>query len=141
MVERVLVPVDDSDLAERALVFAIETYRDAVIEAMHVVPVSATFVEQLVGLSREEEFDRAVEQQAEPILERAQKLGADRGTEVETSMEMGNPSREILERATDTDADLIVIGGHGRTAPSRILLGSVTETVVRRSPVPVTIVR
>jgi nucleotide-binding universal stress UspA family protein len=46
-----------------------------------------------------------------------------------------------VDYAAEHDIDHIVVGSHGRTGASRILLGSVAETVARRSPVPVTIVR
>jgi nucleotide-binding universal stress UspA family protein len=55
--------------------------------------------------------------------------------------EIGRPSRAIVEYAEEHDIDHIVMGSHGRSGVTRILLGSVAETVVRRSPVPVTIVR
>lgn len=49
----------------------------------------------------------------------------------------GDPVREILNAAVAVGADVIVMGTHGRTGLQRLLLGSVTERVVRRSPVPV----
>ena len=61
--------------------------------------------------------------------------------DVETAIEVGRPAATIVEEARERDVDHIVVGSHGRTGASRILLGSVAETVARRSPVPVTIVR
>jgi nucleotide-binding universal stress UspA family protein len=49
--------------------------------------------------------------------------------------------REILAMARDDDASALVMGTHGRGGLARALLGSVTESVVRRAPVPVVIVR
>ena len=49
--------------------------------------------------------------------------------------------REIIGFAEDNDVSHIVIGSHGRTGASRVLLGSVAQTVVRRAPTPVTVVR
>ena len=49
----------------------------------------------------------------------------------------GTPDQEILGFADEVDADLIVIGSHGRTGISRLLLGSVAEAVVRRANCPV----
>ena len=49
------------------------------------------------------------------------------------------PKKIIPDRAAEHDA--VYIGGHGRTGAARILLGSVAESVVRRSPVPVTVVK
>jgi len=56
-------------------------------------------------------------------------------------MRVGRPARAIEECAEEAAVDHVVIGSHGRDGIARILLGSVAETVVRRSPVPVTAVR
>ena len=52
----------------------------------------------------------------------------------------GQPTDEILRAAAATDSDLIVMGTHGRTGLRRLLLGSVTEAVVRHSATPVLVV-
>lgn len=62
---------------------------------------------------------------------------ADAGIPVETRLEEGEPSREILRVAEEVGCDLIVMGTHGRTGLGRLLMGSVAEAVVRRSPCPV----
>jgi len=54
---------------------------------------------------------------------------------------VGRPTKVIVEYADDHDIDQIVMGSHGRSGMSRILLGSVAEIVVRRASVPVTVVR
>ncbi|HTA90700.1 MAG TPA: universal stress protein [Polyangiaceae bacterium] len=51
------------------------------------------------------------------------------------------PAEEIAQTAADLDADLIVVGTHGRRGVSRLLLGSVAEAVVRLAPCPVFVVR
>lgn len=139
----VLVPVDDSDRATRALEFALEHYPDASITALHVINPSefpaggfesgiTTDVEQLRENKRKH---------AEKLLENVSERVADRGVEIETAIETGRPARAIVDYAEDNDVDIITIGSHGRTGASRVLLGSVAETVARRSPVPVTVVR
>ena len=62
-------------------------------------------------------------------------------TDVERALEVGRPTRTIVEYADEHDIDQIVMGSHGRSGMSRILLGSVAEIVVRRATVPVTVVR
>jgi len=54
---------------------------------------------------------------------------------------VGRPAREITDELESGEYDHVVMGSHGRSGVSRILLGSVAETVLRRSPVPVTVVR
>ena len=53
----------------------------------------------------------------------------------------GEPSEAILEAAAAEEADMIVLGSHGRGAIGRLLLGSVSERVVRQAAVPVVVVR
>ena len=58
-----------------------------------------------------------------------------------TETVVGRPARTIVDYAEQEDVDAVVVGSNGREGISRILLGSVAETVVRRSPVLVTVVR
>ena len=57
--------------------------------------------------------------------------------EVERHLVEGEPAVEILRLAKDTNADLIVLGTHGRSGLSRLVMGSVAEEVVRKAPCPV----
>jgi nucleotide-binding universal stress UspA family protein len=75
------------------------------------------------------------------LLDRVADYAADRGVEVETELMRGRPDRAIVKRAEDGEFDLVVLGSHGRDGVARVLLGSVAEKVVRRSPVPVLVVR
>ena len=54
---------------------------------------------------------------------------------------MGIPDAEIVMFATDQNADLIVMGSHGRTGISRLVMGSVAEAVMRRARCPVMVVK
>jgi nucleotide-binding universal stress UspA family protein len=56
-------------------------------------------------------------------------------------LRLGDPAHEILQRAAQLSADLIVVGTHGRTGLKRLLVGSVAEVVVRRASCPVVVVR
>ncbi len=57
--------------------------------------------------------------------------------EVRTIISVGDPATEIIKRAEEDDADMIVMGTHGRSGYRKMFFGSVTEQVLRRSPVPV----
>ena len=59
------------------------------------------------------------------------------GTPVVGQVLVGNPARKIVEYASDHDVDLLVIGTHGRSGLSHLLMGSVAERVVRTAPCPV----
>jgi len=54
---------------------------------------------------------------------------------------MGDPAGEIVRIAEDEGAEMIVLGTHGRTGVTRLLMGSVAEAVVRRAPCPVQVYR
>lgn len=54
---------------------------------------------------------------------------------------MGDPAAEIVRIAADEQAEMIVLGTHGRTGMTRLLMGSVAEAVVRRAPCPVLVYR
>ncbi|MFQ3318748.1 MAG: nucleotide-binding universal stress UspA family protein [Natronomonas sp.] len=138
---RVVVPYDGSELAEKALNHAIEQYEDADIVLLHVLD----FVEAGYEAPPEAalpgywtEWYEDAEERAEVLFEEAQE-GVDRDLETDTIV--GRPAREIVEYVEEHDIDAVVMGSHGREGVSRILLGSVAEAVVRRSPVPVTVVR
>lgn len=60
---------------------------------------------------------------------------------IRTATRTGQPDQEIIAYAEEERIDHVVMGSHGRTGLTRVVLGSVAETVVRRSPTPVTIIR
>jgi nucleotide-binding universal stress UspA family protein len=62
------------------------------------------------------------------------------GCEVDERMELGDVATTICRVAEDIPADVIIVGSHGRTGLRRMLLGSVSEHVVRHSPCPVLVV-
>jgi len=59
----------------------------------------------------------------------------------EASIERGLPFASIIKKAEEVDADLIVVGTHGRTGLDHVLFGSTAEKVVRKSPIPVMTIR
>jgi len=142
MAARVLVPVDRSEHAREARDLALREFGDATIVLLHVInPAEAGFSAQASFPSFSEEWFEQQEAQAETLLADLAGPIEDREGAVERVVEVGRPTRTIVEYAEDHDVDHIVMGSHGREGVSRILLGSVAEAVVRRSPVPVTVTR
>ena len=142
MAKRLLVPVDGSDPADAALEFTLEEYPDADITALSVIdPTDVGYGSIEAAPSTFEHLQESAEDRTEQVLEDAKALAADHGVELTTETVIGMPSRAIVEWAENSDIDGIVIGSHGRQGVTRVLLGSVAESVVRRSPVPVTVVR
>ena len=60
---------------------------------------------------------------------------------IETKLAEGEPATEILRAAREIQPDLIVMGTHGRTGLTRLLMGSVAEAVLRKAPCPVLTVK
>lgn len=142
MDERILVPVDESDQSGAALEYALEAHPEASVTVLHVI--DPRDLRAYGGVEGWIDMDQLADQQqahAERLVEDARERAADSGVTVTTEVLTARPSRAIVEYAEDNDVDHIVIGSHGRSGISRVLLGSVAETVARRSPVPVTIVR
>ncbi|WP_136687798.1 universal stress protein [Halorhabdus amylolytica] len=137
----VLVPYDGSRPARKALEEAVTEYGDETIVLLRVIEVAGGSLGAGLGLIQES-FDDDPEELAEDIADEvlATLEATDGNYEVETVV--GNPAREIVAYAGNhDDIERILIGSHGREGVSRILLGSVAEKVVRRSPVSVTVVR
>lgn len=140
MYDCILVPTDGSPEVERALEYAFDLAQahDATVRAIYVVNVAGygslpmeTALEGISGALREE---------GEAAVERVEEL-APADVEVETRVLEGSPSRVIVEHAQPDECELVVMGTHGRGGIDRLLLGSVTERVVRHAPVPVLTVR
>lgn len=144
MPERVLVPIDDSARSTKALEYALEEYPDAEITALHVLDPAGDAVYTGGEISIDLDVGEARERHkrlAEELLEETVEVAGRHGHDVDTATRVGKPARAILEYAEEEGVDHIVVGSHGRSGVSRVLLGSVAETVTRRSPVPVTVVR
>lgn len=139
-IREILVPVDFSDCAEKALTYAIPFAKqfDARITLLHVVQLN-----YLVGT----EFatvdytfvEKDLRTQAARQLERLSGL-SERVT-CKTEVRTGQPVVEIVEAAKRLQTDLIIISTHGRTGLKHMLLGSVAENIVRHAPCPVLVVR
>ncbi|MEE9552482.1 MAG: universal stress protein, partial [Gammaproteobacteria bacterium] len=63
------------------------------------------------------------------------------GISVSTSISTGDPHNEINQAAKELNADMIVMGTHGRTGLSHLVMGSVAENVLRHATVPVMSIR
>ncbi|GGN93280.1 MULTISPECIES: universal stress protein [Haloarcula] len=143
MGKRILVPVDGSDQAKAASEFVVDNYPDATVVLLHVInPAEAGYSAQASVPSFSEEWYQQKKAAAESLFDDLEAAAHDAGVEtVERVLEVGRPTQTIVDYADDHDIDQIVMGSHGRSGVSRILLGSVAETVVRRATVPVTVIR
>ena len=142
MTERILVAYDESPQARAALEHVLGTFPDAEVVVLHVSdPREWIYPGDMEGGYYDEAgFERAKES-AEALLEEAADVAETHGRTVETASEFGSTASTIVDYAEEHDIDHVVLGSHGRSGLSRFLLGSVAETVARRSPTSVTIIR
>jgi nucleotide-binding universal stress UspA family protein len=131
--------MDDSEMAQRALAYALENHPDAEITVLNVVGEPSLWGGVATGLALEDDIGEAATERAKEVFDDARELAAEHGIEVTTEVQLGEPSRAILDRADDFDA--VVIGSHSGSLVDRLVVGNVTQKVFRRSPVPVIVVR
>ncbi|WP_394741918.1 universal stress protein [Natronococcus roseus] len=142
MSDRILVPYDGSEPAGYALEFAFETFPDADVTALHVIQIPEGYWGTFEGPGVRPPVTEKAREYADELLEPARELAADRGRDLETEILAGKPDDRIVEYAEEEEGyDAIVMGSHGREGITRVLLGSVAENVVRRSPTPVVVAR
>ena len=136
-IHTILHPTDFSDRANEAFRLAAAVARDygARLVLFHVVPPAPAFTGEMgVAMPPEPES-------VEEFWAKLNDLRAEGDLCVERSLVRGDPAEEIVRRARDEKADLIVMGTHGRTGLGRLLMGSVAELVMRRAPCPVLTVK
>ncbi len=141
MAQRVLVPIDGSEPAKAALDYAMETFSDAELTLLNVIDPAVGIGTSAGAPGGSELWYESMRERATATLDEARERAEERGTAVDTATETGRPASSIVSYAEEHGVDQIVIGSHGRQGVSRLLLGSVAETVVRRAPCPVTVVR
>ena len=137
-----LVPVDFSNYSASALDYAIDLAkklgaRITLVHVIHAMPLGVPEAGVALPVSYWQEIETEVSQMLEEQRKRIQHAGL-RG---ETVVAHGVPFQEIIKVAKAKNADLIIMGTHGRTGISHILLGSVTEKVLRLAPCPVLVTR
>jgi|SRR5579864_9242938 len=137
MFGRILVPVDGSPPSDAAIDLAIRLARFAngTIVLCHVQEVVLP-VADAAGFATEQLVEEAASA-GSAILEEAKRRVADAGVSVDTTMRAAPVADAIVDAVRQLGIDVIVMGSHGRAGLARAVLGSRTEDVLRRSPVPV----
>jgi nucleotide-binding universal stress UspA family protein len=139
MSKRILVPMDDSEMAQHALEYALEFLPDADITVLHVIGTPSSMLGGATGLALESDFEGAADEAADPVFELAHDIASEHGHGIEARVQVGHPVRAILNAIDGFDA--IVVGSHSGSLADRLFVGNITEKIVRQSPVPVTVVR
>lgn len=135
-IRTILCPTDFSEPSETAVRAAEHLARDcgAKLILLHVAELPPMIADEAV-LMHPADFDPDRER------ERLEAVAIDSTVEVERDFVLGVAPDDILRVARERGCDLIVIGTHGRTGLSRLVMGSVAEAVIRKAPCPVLSVR
>ena len=142
LVHRILVPIDFSDCSRRALAYAVALAEriDADVELLHVWSPPITWAwAPLDGIALEAGCDAA--DAAQSLSQWVEEIARRSSVMVRGRIERGDVLHTLLEVAEQERYDLIVLGTHGRSAVSQLLLGSLTRKIVQRAPCPVLTVR
>ena len=133
-----LLPIDFSDVTEPAVRVA-EVLAEAFsarVTLLHVLSRDPSGMVWTTGIVRQ---DPQHEQDQDELTRLVGRL-ADQGIDVESLLVEGPPARAILRAIESLDADLVIMGTHGHGAVYDLLMGSVSEEVMRKSPRPVLMV-
>ena len=139
-IKKILAPTDLSNLSLPGVRYALDLARtvEAEVTVYHAIDTDELMRYSRLGLldSLIEKYDVALRRFLEVHCSELLPL-----VEVQTKVELGRPDVNIVEEAKREGIDLIVISTHGRTGLSHVLVGSVTEKVVRHAPCPVLSIR
>ncbi len=144
MIKHILVPIDFSDTTDKIITVALEQALafNATIHLLHVqVPyVDASLHNMDSSMAYENPSPEIRKYDQEHLDEAAEKIKS-KGISTETALVEGNPSEKILSYCEANNCDILIIGSHGHGTLSHLILGSVSEKVLHKSPCPVMVVR
>lgn len=141
MAQHILLPIDGSNQADKALEYAIDHYPDAEFTVLHVLELGTGDLSAFAGMTGAVPDEDHLTEAADELLADAKTRIEAVGATATTDRRQGRPHRAITDEIDEGSYDLVVLGSHGRDGVARVLLGSVAEKVVRRSPIPVLVVR
>jgi nucleotide-binding universal stress UspA family protein len=142
IVQHVLVPIDFSATADRALAYAIALAQQlqARLTLLHVLDMTPLAMGDMDTGMPVSALD-ALETEAQHLLQASLDRVQHAGLQGDRLLVQGSPAQAIVDMAGEQGVDLILMGTHGRTGLAHVFLGSVAEHVVRQGPCPVLVVR
>lgn len=151
MYERILVPLDGSEVGEAALPYVEElvsklapntkvevTLLQVITMLTHHVTIDASVVRVVLYTGKELE---QIRNEAKDYLHRVGERLRSKGITVKAKVSTGHAAEEIIKAAKETEAGLIAMSTHGRSGVRRWALGSVTDKVLQEGTIPVLTVR
>lgn len=143
MYKRILIATDGSDKSKKAAEEGLELAKalGAQVIALNVINevVIASAVRQL-GADRKD-VESKLEKAGGKAVDELKAMGAKMGVNVDTIVRIGAPANTVIDTAGAEKADLIVMGSHGESGASKLLIGSVVQKVLYWATIPVLVVR
>lgn len=142
--KRILVAVDGSDNAKKALLTAkrIGVCEQADLTVLYVIMGMSAYRPYGIDITYEDHLNTAMKEHMQKVLNDVKEELADyTGGEICYASESGDPATSILEVAEREKMDLIIIGSRGLNRVSRMVMGSVSNKVVHNAPCSVHVVR
>jgi nucleotide-binding universal stress UspA family protein len=143
MFEKILYPTDFSDVSKKALDYLVQL-KDAgakEIVILHVIDEKGIDAISRYGAGSAVEIIGGIEKEARQEGEKIEKKLRQSGLTVKVRIETGVPLKEILKAEEEEQVSAIVIGSHGKTNLEEMVLGSVSEKVIRQSKRPVLVIK
>ena len=140
-ISEILVPVDGSDNALRAVRYALGLAEatGVRIRLFYVFPVSSVEIIGMAGMSRDD-VDHAAQAGAQRVFDEVHAQIGDVSVEISDDTSVGDPAEEIIRCTEDDGRLLVVLGRRGLSTVQKLLLGSVSEKVMRHAQCPVIVV-
>ena len=142
--QNILVPVDGSETSFAAVAKAAELAKafGSKITVVQVLTLDPYIAAEYITANQTNDLIERARASIVKTLEEAKQKFTEQGVEAETKLLEGQViAREITNAAKDLNADLIVIGSHGRTGLKKLFLGSVAQNILGDTGVPVLVVR
>jgi len=149
MFSKILYPTDFSNVARKALAYISKLRKAGCGEVVILHVIDEREIQGIVAWSSISgnwpvNLDSELKKREKHHLAELKKIARElekEGCQVKTIVKEGHPAQEIIKVAAEEKADVIVIGSHGKSNLRGMLLGSVSESVVHKSPVPVLVVK
>jgi len=145
---KILIATDGSDFSRAAIekccgmlnlndkpqIKIVSVYEQMAPMATEPFAISAQYYQEMMDLARKQ-----CETFAADSAEQIKKLLSNLNLSIETEVKLGAPARVIIDEANEWNADLIVVGSHGRGFWGRLTIGSVSDAIVHHAPCSVLI--
>lgn len=141
--DKILIAIDFSENSEHAFEYAMTLAKQfqAELTILHVINEPVDLRGFYVPHISFEQLEKEIEEGAQKMMEQFCQARMGDFTNYQTAIVTGIPNEEIIRKAADTGASLIVLGTHGRTGLDHIIFGSTAERVVRSAACPVLTIR